>query len=212
MKNKICILLMFVGLTASAQFSWTQAIISLNDGTTMEGEARLIRKGSGFNSNSRTVQFREQKGSGKKTYDTREVKNIIFTHEYNQMIDGMLRQETSIDTYLPVDVKKYDNPVFMQEIIKDKLSLYGMPVKNYKENIQSNTFPFNVGEFTLIYIKKSDTSARQVTVLGLDGKIQDRKVADYLSDCPLMMEYIRDENGNMSAVDIVNHYNANCGS
>jgi len=212
MKKNLFILLMFVGLTASAQFSWTKAVVSLNDGSTMEGEARLIRKGSGFNKTARTVQYRAAKGDKKETYSSREVKSIIFSHDFIQKIDGMPTEQSSVDTFLPIDVKKHDNPVFLQEVIKDDLSLYAMPVKNYKLKISSTAFPLNMGQFSIIYIKKSNTSARQVTVLGLEGKIQDRKVADYLSDCPLMLEYIKDENGNMSAVDIVNHYNANCSS
>jgi hypothetical protein len=209
MKLYIFTLLTLISITANAQFNWNKAVISLNDGTTLEGEARLISQGRGFNKTSQKVRYRGESSKEKK-YDVKEVKSIIFTHEFIQEVDGMPIKKRSLDTFLPVDVKKYNGLVFMQEIVKDQLSLYGMPVKNYKSKISSDVFPMNLGEFNIIYIKKENTSARQITVLGLGGKITDKRVADYLSDCPLMLEYIRAFEGNITAVDVVNHYNNNC--
>lgn len=211
MKSIIFTLTMLLGFFASAQYSWTEATISLHDGTTLNGEARLLKKGSGFNTTSRTVQYRADKDSEKIKYQAEDVERIIFKSSYTSQDDnGALNEITSYDTFKAVDVKKYRYVVFLQEIIEDKLSLYGFPAKNYKSRISSNDFPYNLGKFNVVYIKKEDTSARQVTVLGLEGFIQDKKVAEYLSDCPLMLEYIKSYDGSVTAVDVVTHYNKNC--
>lgn len=210
MKRYFFILLLLVGVTASAQFSWTTAAISLNDGSELEGEARLIKQGTGFNTISRTVQFREKKGAKKSKYDASEVSSIVFTNEYTLKIDGKETEESSVDVFKPIDVKKFNKLIFMQEIIKDKLSLYGMPKSNYKSRISTNEFPFSVGKFSIVYIKKENTSARQVTVQGLDGIISEERVAEYLSNCPLMMDYIKSYGGHINVIQVVQHYNENC--
>jgi hypothetical protein len=210
MKAYIFIFLMLTGFTASAQYSWTTATVSLNDGSELVGEARLIKQGTGYNTVARTVQYREKKGAKKSKYNASEVSSIVFTNEYTLKIDGKETEESSEDVFKPVDVKKFNKLIFMQEIIDDKLSLYGMPVRNYKSRISSNQFPFNVGEFNIVYIKKANTSARQVTVRGLDGIISEERVADYLSNCPLMLEFIKSSGGDVTAVEVVNHYNENC--
>lgn len=210
MKSYLIILSMLAGFTAHAQFSWTTAAITLNNGNELEGEARLIRQGTGFNTVSRVVQFREEKGAKKSKYDASEVSEITFTNTYTLEIDGEETQETSEDVFKPIDVKKYNKLIFMQELIEDKLSLYGMPVKKYKSKISSNEFPYNLGEFNIIYIKKENTSARQVTVRGLKGIISEERVVDYLTNCPLMMDYIKSFGGGINAVQVVQHYNENC--
>ena len=111
---------------------------------------------------------------------------------------------------MSVDTKRYDKRIFLQEILKDKLSVYGMPVKNYKEGIKSDVFPYDSGFFTLIYIKKADASAMMITVLGLEGFIQDQRAADYLSNCPMTIEHMRSQEGSINPVELANFYNANC--
>ncbi|WP_157111655.1 hypothetical protein [Nonlabens spongiae] len=210
MKKLLVFTFLIIGITANAQYKFTKAVLTLNDGKTLEGEARLIRKGYGFNSTISEVTYRAGKGAKKTKYDAKEVDHIIFTNKYMQEVDGVEMTKTSFDRYVPVDTKRYGNPIFLQEIMKDKLSLYAQPVKNYKSKISTDIFPANLGEFTIVYIKREDASAELITVLGLEGVIQEKIAVDYLYPCPLTQQYVMDQGGNINAVELTNFYNKNC--
>lgn len=210
MKRLLVLVFIISGVFAQAQYKFTKAVLTLNNGETLEGEARLIRKGHGFNTTVSEVTFRTARGESRERYNAKEVDHIIFTNTYTQKVNGEKMTKTSFDRYVPVETKRYGDPIFLQEIINDKLSLYAQPVKNYKSNISSDAFPASLGEFTIVYIKRQEASAELITVLGLDGVIQEKTAADYLYPCPMTQQYIVDQEGSINAVELANFYNENC--
>ncbi len=210
MKRLLVLVFIISGVFAQAQYKFTKAVLTLNNGETLEGEARLIRKGHGFNTTITEVTFRTAKGEKKKSYDSKEVDHIIFTNTYTQKVDGKEMKKTSYDRYVPVETKRYGNPIFLQEVMNDKLSLYAQPVKNYKSKISTDLFPASLGEFTIVYIKRPEASAELITVLGLEGVIQEKIAVDYLYPCPMTQQYVMDQGGSINAVELANFYNENC--
>jgi len=210
MKKALFIALLFCATTMFAQYSWTPAVVTLNTGETLEGEAKLVKKGYGFNATSTELKFKSSDGETKEKFKSRDVDNVIFTNKYTQKINGKKVKKTSYDRYLSVDTKRYDDRIFLQEILKDKVSIYAQPVKNYKKKIASDVFPASLGEFTIVYLKKDDSSARLITVLGLDGYIQEQRAADYLANCPMTLDFIKEKDGVVNAVELANYYNSNC--
>ena len=198
--------------TVFAQYDWTPAVVTLNTGEILEGEVKLIQKGYGFNVTSTSLRYRSFDKENKDNYKSRDVDNVIFTNTYVQDVDGKKVEKVSYDRYISVDTKRYNKRIFLQEVLKDKVSIYAQPVKNYKAGITSEFFPASLGEFTIVYLKKDDASARLITVLGLDGVIQEQRAADYLANCPMTLQFIKDKDGNVNAVELANYYNANCSS
>jgi hypothetical protein len=208
-----------------AQYQWTEAYISLNNGDILVGQAKLTQQGEMYNFNlSQKLKFRIDKESKTQKFRAKEVKEVMFTVYKHDFTDGNISMSSEDLLFVPVttSMKRKNNLIIlMQEIVTGSVSLYrrtnieSSPV-NYINSSNSVTgMPIAVGstywEESEFWLGKPDEAAVKID----DGNIfknLNKQLSAYFADCPYVIEVIESRDVKIEELeDIVFDYNVECG-
>ena len=224
MRNIILIVSLLVSNLIYAQYGWTPAVVSLNNGKTLTGEASIPMQNSGVGSivkHKERVKFRLKKGSKKTKYDISEVSQIVFTISFTEKVDGEKIENSRTAKYVPVINKKRKKKVkkcFMEEIVVGPISLYGRTV-----NAQGAIGPMNQTGTNIpmyhnywmthneLYVQKENEEAKLINQISLFKGFK-KRASKYFGDCPAVVVQLEErELKKKDLKEIVELYNSNCG-
>ncbi len=189
MKKISIIFILMMSIFANAQKQ--RATITLNNGTVKQGLAKI--KELFFE-----IKFRTKKGAKKEFFDFEEIKSITIDEE-----GEMITYEVKYKIKKPEKNAKIENsriPYLFQVIVKGKVSLYAIQYNNESTmNRGFNTMMIgdhnivtgNNGTIPLYYLSKG--SDDYVTYFANSGKKFQKKGIEYFSDCPDLVQKIKDK-------------------
>ncbi|MEN8817838.1 MAG: hypothetical protein ABF274_13335 [Nonlabens sp.] len=224
MNIKLFFIVLFIATMGYSQYTWTDAVVTLKNGTVLTGEAQIPMQNKGIGSLVKfkeRVKFRKEKGGKKTKHDIKNVKEISFNITYKEKIDGKRVEKTRIAKYVPVVYKKKrkkDVACFMEEIVIGTVSLYGRsvnaqgsigPMSQAGTNIPMyHNFWMSHNEF---YVQKNNEQATLINQVSL-SKAFKKRAAEYFKSCPSVVTKVEAKELKKSDLkEIVELYNENCG-
>ena len=222
MKPIIFSILFCASLLANAQYSWTDAVLTMEDGKVKTGQVKLPLEGNNmsFNFNFQRLKFRSGKKSKAKKIKAQAVKDIVFTINYKEKVNGKRVKKTKEVTYVPIVIKRKKSGKetyrFMEEIVKGPLSLYGKTVTG---SVNVGMAPYNPGvtmthwyNHNQLYFKKGDELPKAFNHISLSKSFKNR-VIEYVKECPTLVTKLSEKEFKKEDMkEIAEFYNSNCGS
>ena len=210
MKNIILSLLLFLFFfNAEAQYDdWTEAIVYLKDGTTLEGHARLtyaVSNSSGISINLgskeylRFINFEiKQKRSTKFTPE--EIDKVIFDLNYKVKVKRLKRKATFIPVIMFKNEKNKKIRLSFAELVIDGfLKLVEKPV------VANGTGSHYTGSFLI----RRDEQA--ILLNSTELKSFKKRASEYFKDCPSLVSKIESKiYTRKDSKAIIKFYNDNC--
>ena len=222
MKPIIFSILFCISLIANAQYSWTDAVLTLENGKVKTGQVKLPLEGNNmsFNFNFQRLKFRKDKKDKAKKIKAKDVKEIVFTIQYKEKVDGKRVKKTKEVTYVPIVIKRKrsgkETYRFMEEIVKGPLSLYGKTVMG---STNVGMAPYNLGvtmthwySHNQLYFKKGDKLPKVFNYASLTKSFKNRAI-EYIGECPALINKLSEKEFKKEDMkEIAEFYNSNCGT
>ena len=204
---------------ANAQIQ--RATITLNDGTVKNGLARIrdLRL---------DIKFKAKKEAKKEFFDFKEIRSISIV-EVGKVITYEVKYKTKKTAPIVNETKKKDDydddddeweendvyesvrmPYLFEVVVKGDVSLY-----TFSTMTGSNGMMGGGGSITTYYLSKgNDDYVTTIAYFGSlnVGKSFKKKAIKYFSDCPNLVQKIKDKVYKKRDIkEIVEYYNSNCG-
>ena len=220
MKNIILIAGLLISSLGFCQYSWTDAVVTLNDGTVLNGKAKISQVSSGLNIGTEKLRFRTDQQSRKRKFKVQEVASVVFTIDFRERVDGERVEKTRVDKYVPVLIKeKRNNNLlgFMQEVVLGNVSLYGRTVSQYNGSsiggVGGAAAPMFIPSWSShnqLWVKRDGQEAEVINQISVLKGFKKRAV-EYFEDCPVLIEKLQDRDLKKSDLkEIVEFYNKDC--
>jgi hypothetical protein len=220
MKNIILIAGLLISSIGFCQYSWTDAVVTLKNGTVLNGEAKIPQVSSGLNIGTEKLRYRSDRQSKKRKFKVHEVESVVFTIDFKERVDGKRIEKTRVDTYVPVLIKekrKNDLMGFMQKVVVGNVSLYGRTVTQYNGSsiggVGGAAAPMFIPSWSShnqLWVKRDGQEAELINQISLLKGFKARAV-EYFEDCPSLIEKLQDRELKKSDLkEIVEFYNVDC--
>lgn len=225
MRTLLAALVMLYSGCCCAQYEWTEAYISLQNGNALVGQAKLTQQGGMYNFNlSQKLKFRTDKESRVKKFRAREVKEVLFTVYKHDFTDGNVSMSSEDLFFVPVITAirgKNKSVVLMQELVSGTVSLYGRtnvnvtPAIPISSSFGENPLPvYNGGtvtEYTQFWLGKENEAAVVIKEENLFESLE-KQLLRYFIDCPYITDFIKTQGAEIENLEeIVLEYNVECG-
>ncbi|WP_333601338.1 hypothetical protein [Flavobacterium sp.] len=185
-----------IGIDIPVKNVFEKAILHFNDGTSVEGIGKLKAV---FTSKEEVIVFKIEEKDKDETWTVKDVTGITII------------KEGEIVHYEYLKVSKYSFSELYEVVTEGSVKLYRKRSKYYATDMDRaghTDIPSNKAiEKTTYYLKRENEE--------YPTKVKDnyiKSVADYMKDCDVMVEKIKNHEYNLSELkDLVDYYNANCG-
>ncbi|WP_291963666.1 hypothetical protein [Maribacter sp.] len=179
-----------------SQYTWTNGEVILKNGNTFSGEVKIPVVSKDlihFNGKSK-VKVRDKITGNKSVFDAGEVDFIKFVFS---------EREIAYFKYIPVSKKKRE--IFCI-VTTGAVTLYGRSVS--MTTTRPGTFTFNhLNEF---YVQRAKEDIATPLLTARPSKSFKSRAMDYFSDCPTLVEKLKNKTVRKEdIVAVVEHYN-NC--